>query len=153
MIGAAMPIMSARRTPRRHRDALHPHGFQAIGGSRIPLLMFGGHVKHGMESNWHSHACILRTVIDLFRLPAFGVPRVDSAESLAGRVDLTLNQPVPPRFGSAIAQPSPPVPAPQPVPPHPWGGPFAEPMPNLVANGGGSIPAPADGFVSPHPPH
>ena len=134
-------------------DALHPNGFQVIGGSRIPLLMFGGHVKQGVESNWHSHACIPETVIDLFQLPAFGVPRVDTAESLAGRVDPTLNQPVPPGFGSAIAQPRPPVPAPQPVPPQPWGGPFAEPMPNLVANGGGSIPAPADGFVSPHPPH
>jgi hypothetical protein len=36
-------------------DALHPAGFQLIGGSRIPMLMFGGQVKQGIDINWHSH--------------------------------------------------------------------------------------------------
>src|SRR5262249_29693570 len=46
------------------RDALHPNGFQLVGGSRIPLILFGGHIRQGIESNWHSHACIPKTVID-----------------------------------------------------------------------------------------
>lgn len=134
-------------------DALHPNGFQALGGSRIPLLVFGGRVKQGIEPNWHSHACILKTVIDLFHLPAFGVPRVDTAKSLAGRVDPSLDRPAPPRPGSAIAQPPAPNPRPRPVAPVPWEGPNARPMPNLVANGGKSIPAPNDGVVRPNPPN
>ena len=133
-------------------DALHPKGFQVIAGSRIPLIMFGGHVKQGIESNWHSHACLVKTAIDLFALKDFGVPRVDTARSLADRVDLTLNRPSPPGFGSAIVQPASPTPAPQPVPPDPWDGPNAEPMPDLVANGGVSVPAPDDGVVSKNPP-
>lgn len=134
-------------------DALHPSGFQVLGGSRIPIVMFGGHVKQGIESNWHSHACILKTVIDLFRLPAFGVPRVDTARSLASRVDPVLDRPAPPRPGSAIAQPPAPSPRPRPVPPAPWEGPNAKPMPNLVANGGKSIPAPNDAVVRAQPPN
>jgi len=35
-------------------DALHPAGFQLIGGSRIPMLMFVGQVKQGIEVSWHS---------------------------------------------------------------------------------------------------
>ena len=64
-------------------DALHPGGFQVLGGSRIPLIMFGGHVKQGIESNWHSHAGLLKTVIDLLHLPNFGIARVDTARSSA----------------------------------------------------------------------
>ncbi len=134
-------------------DALHPNGFQILGGSRIPLIMFGGHVKQGIEPNWHSHACIPKTVLDLFQLQACGVPRVDTARSLVGQVDLTLNRPAPPSFGSATKQPAPPNPAPKPVPPKPWGGANAQPMPHLVANGGAIIPAPNDAVVQNHPPH
>jgi hypothetical protein len=129
-------------------DALHPKGFQVIGGSRIPLLVFGGRVKQGVDTNWHSHACIPKTVIDLFQLPTFGVPAVDTAQSLGGRVDPALSRPAPPSFGSPVAQPPLPLPTPQPVPPEPWKGPFAQPLPSLLANGGGSIPAPNDGAVS-----
>lgn len=134
-------------------DALHPKGFQIIGGPRIPLIMFGGQVKQGIESNWHSHACIPKTVIDLFGLPAFGVPRVDTARSLGGRVDRTLNRPKPPPLGSAIAQPAPPRTVPVPVPPLPWEGPNGKPLPDLVANHGRSVPAPDDAIVHPQPPH
>lgn len=133
-------------------DALHPQGFQILGGPRIPLIMFGGHVKQGIESNWHSHACIPKTVIDLFKLPHFGVPRVDTARSLAHRVDPALNRPAPPVFGTVIAQPAPPKPKPKPVAPKPWEGPNAKPMPDLVANGGASIPAPDDAVVQKRPP-
>jgi hypothetical protein len=138
----------AERVP----DALHPTGFQAIGGSRIPLLMFGGSVMQGIDNTWHSHACIPKTIIDLFGLPAFGVPRVDTALSLAGRVVATNNRPIPPALGSAITQPTPPVPTPKPVPPPPWTGPVGQPMPPLVANGGKTIPAPTDGVVNQKPP-
>jgi Phosphoesterase family len=134
-------------------DALHPKGFQLIGGTRIPLVMFGGQVKQGIESNWHSHACIAKTVIDLLKLKPFGVPRVDSARSLAGRVDPKLNRPAPPGLGSAIVQPPPPDPRPQPVPPQPWEGPSAQPLPDLVGNGGVAIAAPNDALVQPKPPH
>jgi phospholipase C len=42
----------------READALHPAGFQIIGGARIPLIMFGGGVKQGIDNTWHSHASI-----------------------------------------------------------------------------------------------
>jgi hypothetical protein len=134
-------------------DHLHPGGFQLIGGSRIPLLIFGGQVAQGVESNWHSHACICKTVIDLFGLSPFGVPRVDTARSLAGRVDASLTRPQPPAFGAAIDQPAPPDPAPNPVPPDPWDGPTAAPLPDLIANNGATIPAPDDAIVKTKPPH
>ncbi|PYR51841.1 MAG: hypothetical protein DMF89_04590 [Acidobacteria bacterium] len=126
-------------------DDLHPNGFQVIGGSRLPLIMFGGHVKQGIESDWHSHACLPKTVIDLLCLPKFGLPRVDTAQSLAGRVDATVNRPPPPGFGAAIVQPPAPHPPPAPIPPKPWEGPNMKPLPDLVANGGKSIAAPNDG--------
>ncbi len=133
-------------------DALHPAGFQVIGGSRIPLLMFGGAVQQGIDNHWHSHASIPKTIIDLFGLPAFGVPRVDQAPSLAGRVNGTLSRPAPPPLGSPITQPAVPNPRPQPVAPPSWVGSLGQAMPALVANGGKTIPAPHDGIVQPKPP-
>ncbi len=144
----SVPTPDAETVP----DALHPNGFQVIGGSRIPLILFGGHVMQGVESSWHSHASVPKTVIDLLRLPAFGVPRVDGAPSLAGRVDPALNRQQPPAFGSAIIQPAPPSPTPAPAPPVPWGGPTEQPMPPLVANNSATIPVPSDGTVSKRPP-
>jgi hypothetical protein len=41
--------------------------------------MFGGKVSQGIDAQWHSHACVPKTVIDLLRLPPMGVPRVDTA--------------------------------------------------------------------------
>jgi hypothetical protein len=133
-------------------DALHPNGFQLIGGSRIPMLMFGGQVKQGIDTNWHSHSVIAKTTIDLLGLAPFGVPRVDTSASLAGRVDPTLARPVPPAFGSTIVQPPPPSPMPPIQPPAPWQGPNAQPLSALVANGGRTIPAPDDAVVSKTPP-
>jgi hypothetical protein len=133
-------------------DALHPDGFAAIGGSRIPLVMFGGMVAQGIEATWHSHASIPKTIIDLLGLPAMGVPRVDQAPSLAGRVDPVLHRPVPPAYGTTITQPTPPTPTPAPVPPPPWAGPLAQPLPALVTLGGPPVPAPTDGTVRASPP-
>jgi hypothetical protein len=45
--GAATPTRSASPAIETAVDALHPGGFQVIGGSRIPLLMFGGKVAQG----------------------------------------------------------------------------------------------------------
>jgi hypothetical protein len=133
-------------------DALHPQGFQAIGGSRIPLLMFGGQVAQAIDPQWHSHASIPKTIIDLLGLPAMGVPRVDTAPSLAGLVDATVHRAEPPQHGSAIAQPQPPTPTPPPRQPDPWLGPVNQPMPALVTLDGSLLPAPTDGIVRTKPP-
>jgi hypothetical protein len=133
-------------------DELHPKGFQVVGGSRIPLIMFGGAVEQGIDNAWHSHASIIKTVIDLLGLPVFGVPRVDSAPSLAPRVSNALQRPTPPAFGATVVQPKAPSPTPKPKVPAPWSGPLGVLMPPLVANGGKTIPAPTDGLVSPKPP-
>ncbi len=134
-------------------DALHSGGYQAIGGSRIPLVMFGGHVIQQIDSEWHSHASVPKTVIDLLGLPPMGVPRVDGAPSLAHLVD--MNSPVrpePPAPRTTFAQPVPPSPTPVPVSPKPWPGALGHPMPALVTRDGSTIPAPTDGLVRPNPP-
>jgi hypothetical protein len=133
-------------------DALHPSGFPIIGGSRIPLIMFGGQVAQGIDNAWHSHASIIKTILDLFGLPPFGVPRVDGAPSLAGRVSGALKRPQPPAFGTAVDQPAPPIPTPTPQPPPPWTGALGVALPPLIANGATTIPAPTDGVVSSKPP-
>lgn len=132
-------------------DALHPSGFQAIGGSRIPLIMFGGRVMQGVDAAWHSHASVVKTLIDVLGLPAFGVPRVDTAPSLAARVSASVSAPPPPAFGSQIVQPAPPAKPPARSTP-PWTGANGVMMPALVANGGKKIPAPRDGIVTATPP-
>jgi hypothetical protein len=142
------PAPTAETSP----DTLHPQGYQVIGGSRIPLIMFGGHVTQTIDPQWHSHASISKTIIDLLQLPPMGVPRVDNAPSLAGYVDPTRNRPTPPVPGTLITQPSPPVPTPTPKQPHPWAGPFNQPMPALVTLDGTTLPAPTDGTVHPKPP-
>jgi hypothetical protein len=109
-------------------------------------------VKQGIEVSWHSHAVIPKTVIDLFGLKPFGVPRVDSSASLAGRLDPALTRPVPPALGTTIVQPPAPSPTPPVQSPLPWGGPSAQPLPDLRANGGAKIAAPNDAVVRAKPP-
>ena len=133
-------------------DALHPGGFAIIGGSRVPLIMFGGRVGQRIDNTWHSHASILRTIIDLFALPTFGIARVDHAPSLAAFVSATATRPMPPAFGTAITQPAPPKPRPKPVPPPPWTGATNQPLAPVVLNGGKTLPAPSDAIVRPKPP-
>ncbi|MBW4033073.1 MAG: hypothetical protein HIU88_10470 [Acidobacteria bacterium] len=134
-------------------DALHPDGFAAIGGSRIPLIMFGGRVVQHIDPEWHSHASIPKTIIDLLGLPPLGVPRVDNAPTLAHFVQPELTRTPPPAPGSVIAQPVAPSPQPLPVAPQPWGGSLRQPMPPLVTRDGTALPAPTDGAVRPKPPH
>ena len=133
-------------------DALHPNGFQAIGGSRIPLIMFGGQVRQGIDPQWHSHASIAKTIIDLLGLPAMGVPRVDDAPSMAALVNAAATRPVPPPPGTLITQPSPPTPTPTPIAPAPWPTPLDQPLPPLITLDGTTLPAPTDGLVRPTPP-
>ncbi|SDP26840.1 Phosphoesterase family protein [Nakamurella panacisegetis] len=133
-------------------DALHPDGFTAIGGSRIPLLMFGGKVAQGIDPQWHSHASIPKTIIDVLGLPPMGVARVDGAPTMVGRVDSTLTRPVPPIPGTAIVQPTAPTPTPTPIAPAPWPGPLNQLMPALSTLDGAALPAPTDGIVRPTPP-
>ena len=141
----SIPTPNAETVP----DALHAGGFQAIGGSRIPLLMFGGKVDQAIDNQWHSHASIPKTIIDLLGLPAMNVPRVDQAPSLANHVDPTLTRPLPPAYGTTITQPTPPTPTPAPIPPAPWAGPTDQPMPALVTLDGSVLPAPTDGSFVP----
>jgi hypothetical protein len=133
-------------------DALHPGGFAVIGGSRIPLIMFGGMVEQGIDSEWHSHASIPKTIVDLLGLPPFGVPRVDHAPSLAHRVRPELSRPTPPPFGSTIVQPMPPSPTPAKIAPAPWPQPLGVSLSGLVTLDGSTLPAPRDGIVRPNPP-
>ena len=133
-------------------DALHPDGYAAIGGSRIPLVMFGGKVAQRIDARWHSHASIPKTIIDLLGLPPMEVPRVDTAPSLAHLVDPAVSRSVPPAPGTVITQPTPPSPPIPPEPTAPWPGPLGQPMPPLVTLDGSVVPAPTDGLVHPKPP-
>ncbi|MET4781933.1 alkaline phosphatase family protein [Glaciihabitans sp. UYNi722] len=144
----SVPTPSSEIVP----DALHPAGFQAIGGSRIPLVMFGGKVAKTIDPEWHSHASIPKTIIDLLGLGPFGVARVDDAPTLAHLVDANGKRPQPPTPGTAIVQPAAPVPTPVPKQPAPWAGPTDELMPPLVTLDGSSLPAPTDGIVKKTPP-
>jgi phospholipase C len=132
-----------------------PDSVQLAYGPRIPLLIFGGYVKRGIDSRWCGHASIPKTAIDLLGLPAFGVPRVDQAPTLADLVDPGQPpSPAPPPYGSAVnipAAPSPPVP-PHPTPPPPVGTP--SPVGDIILPGGRTLPPPNDAPLpqQPHPP-
>jgi hypothetical protein len=100
-------------------------GAQLAYGPRVPMLLFGGRVKPGIDHRWSSHVAITKTALQLLYLPPLGVPRVDRDAGLADLVDLTtptaslLIMPTPPRFGTTITQPrqrksSPSVPPPPP---------------------------------------
>jgi hypothetical protein len=111
----------------------------------VPLLMFGGPVKRGIDNRWNSHVSIGKTVLDLLGLPPLGVPRLDNAPSLADLVD-TAATPAPPpaAYGSTITQPAPPTPAPTPPPPLAApAGPSAPVAPVLLREGT-SLPPPND---------
>ena len=108
-------------------DARHPAGFQIIGGSRLPLFLFGGHVAQGVHHGWTTHASIPKTVIDPLGLGPFGVPRVDAAPSLVADVNAATTRPTPPAFGTTVTQPTPPKRRPKVVTPPPFPGPLGPP--------------------------
>ncbi|MDP9073824.1 MAG: alkaline phosphatase family protein, partial [Actinomycetota bacterium] len=98
-----------------------PDNVQLAFGPRVPLLMFGGPVKAGIDSRWCSHVSIPKTAMQLLGLPAMGVDRLDHDQGLADRVDASVRNPPPPPVGGAITLPAPPnpprPPAPLPAPP------------------------------------
>ena len=98
-----------------------PDGVQLAYGPRVPLLMFGGRVKPGVDSRWNCHVSIGKTVLDLLGLPALGVPRLDNAVTLADLIEPVASVPPAPPFGATVSQPTSPtpVPTPTPVPPPP----------------------------------
>ncbi len=125
-----------------------PDGVQLAFGPRVPLLIFGGHVKPGIDSRWNSHVSVGKTVLDLLGLPPLGVPRLDDAPSLADLIDPATSVPAPPRFTATITQPAPPAPTPPvtPLPPSP----VSEPVPvgPVLLRDGSTLPPPNDQPVS-----
>jgi hypothetical protein len=121
-----------------------PDGVQLAYGPRVPLLMFGGAVRTGIDSRWCSHVSIPKTVLQLLGLPPLGVPRVDDDHGLADLVDPTLHQPAPPAYGTAITMPPAPTPtpAPNPLPPAPAGA--SQPVGPVLLRDGSTLPPPND---------
>jgi hypothetical protein len=121
-----------------------PDNVQLAYGPRVPLLVFGGHVKPGIDSRWCSHVSIPKTAIDLLGLPPLGVPRLDQDPGLADLVDPTLNTAPPPSPGAVLAIPPAPVPPrdPNPLPPNPTSKPV--PTPPVTLRDGTTLPPPDD---------
>ena len=121
-----------------------PDNVQLAFGPRVPLLIFGGHVRPGIDSRWCSHTTLPKTAIQLLGLPDLGVPRVDSDQGLADLIDATIANPPPPAFGSPIVVPPAPnpQPVPRPLPPPPVRTPV--PVAAVILRGGGTLPAPDD---------
>jgi phospholipase C len=130
-----------------------PDNVQVAPGPRIGLLMFGGHVKTGIDSRICTHASITKTVMQLLGLPKLGVPRADDDAGLADRYDPTVSIPPPPAYGRAITQPAPPNPTPQ---PNPVPAPDYHPrtLDPVYLSNGSRIPAPNDAPLprQPKPP-
>jgi hypothetical protein len=132
-----------------------PDNVQLAYGPRIPLLIFGGQVKPGIDSRWCGHASIPKTAIELLGLPALGVPRVGQAPSLVDLIDPTRTpNPAPPSHGSVVALPPPPTPpvTPNPTPPPPAAGP--QPVGEIILRDGTTLPSPNDAPLpqQPNPP-
>jgi hypothetical protein len=128
-----------------------PDNVQLAYGPRVPLLMFGGHVKPGIDSRWCSHASVPKTVLQLLKLPPLGVPRADDDPGLADLVDQNMKpNPPPPAFGQKLDIPTPPrpQPAPKPTPPPPG---KPQPVAPVVLRGGGQLPPPDDVALPPQP--
>ena len=121
-----------------------PDGVQLAFGPRVPLLMFGGTVKAGIDSRWNSHVSIGKTALDLLGLPPLGVPRLDGATSLADLVGSTSVAPTPPPFGTTITQPQPPTPRPTPKPAPPSPVSSSSPVGPMYLRDGSTLPPPND---------
>ena len=121
-----------------------PDGVQLAFGPRVPLLVFGGAVRGGIDSRRNSHVTIGKTVLDLLGLPALGVPRLDDAVSLIDLIDPQLSNPEPPAHGTQIMQPQPPPkpPAPKPLPPPPTS--TSQPVGPVYLRDGSTLPPPND---------
>jgi len=132
-----------------------PDNVQLALGPRVPLLMFGGQVKPGIDSRWCSHVSIPKTAMQLLGLPSLGVPRLDNDGGLADLVDPSRSPtPAPPAYGAALdipPAPSPPV-SPHPTPPPPPGKPV--PVGDIILRDGTTLPPPNDAPLpqQPSPP-
>jgi phospholipase C len=132
-----------------------PDNVQLALGPRVPLLLFGGAVKPGIDSRWCSHVSIPKTAMQLLGLPALGVPRLDDDPGLADLVDPAQTpNPPPTAYGSPLElppDPSPPV-APRPTPPPPPGRPT--PVGPVILRDGSTLPPPNDAPLpqQPNPP-
>jgi hypothetical protein len=132
-----------------------PDNVQLALGPRVPLLMFGGPVKPGIDSRWCSHVSIPKTAMSLLGLPPIGVPRLDDDPGLADLVDPSRTPtPPPPAYGATLTSPtapSPPV-APHPTPPPPATKPV--PVPAIVLRDRSTLPPPNDAPLpqQPNPP-
>jgi Phosphoesterase family len=128
-----------------------PDEVQLAYGPRVPLLVFGGRVRAGIDHRWCSHVSIPKTALQLLGLPPLGVSRLDDDPGLVDLVDVTpgaASSPLPPAYGSTITQPSPPDPAPDPTPPPP--SPVDEPQPvgPVVLRDGSTLPPPDDVLIT-----
>lgn len=121
-----------------------PDNVQLAYGPRVPLLIFGGHVKPGIDSRWCSHVSIPKTAMQLLGLPPLGVSRLDDDPGLADLIDPAIVNAAPPAFGTTPPTPAPPSPRPvaNPLPALPPGAP--QPTPPVVLRNGGTLPPPND---------
>jgi len=118
-----------------------PDGVQLAYGPRVPLLMFGGPVKAGIDSRWNGHTSIGKTVLDLLGLPPLGVSRLDDAPTLADLIDPTATPPpTPPAYGTVITQPTPPSPTPTPTPLPPPPSPHSAAVGPVILRDGSTLP-------------
>jgi hypothetical protein len=129
-----------------------PDNVQLAFGPRVPLLLFGGYVKPGIDSRWCSHVSIPKTAIQLLGLPDLGVPRVDRDGGLADLVDPQAHPNArPPAYQQPLNLPMPPDPprAPNPLPPRSQGAP--SPVGDVLLRDGTTLPAPNDAPLPPQP--
>jgi len=123
-------------------------GVQLAYGPRLPLLMFGGRVKSGIDSRWCSHVSITKTALQLLgcrhsasqgstTIPARRSRRRERAPC---RVRASAAA-----FGTTIVQPSPPTPAPAPLPPSPVTTPTT--VGPVLLRDGTTLPPPGDVVV------
>lgn len=121
-----------------------PDGVQVAYGPRVPLLVFGGPVRAGIDSRWCSHVSLPKTALQLLGLPNLGVPRLDADPGLVDLIDSTHTSPAPPLFGTKITQPpvSHPAPPQHPLPPMPAAKPA--PIGRVILRGGKTLPPPND---------
>lgn len=121
-----------------------PDGVQVAYGPRVPLLLFGGPVRQGIDSRWCSHVSVPKTAMQLLGLPVLGVPRLDMEDGLADLIDPTQRNLPPPLYGTTITQPPAPspTPTPNPLPPMPAGNPV--PIGPILLRNGKTLPPPND---------
>jgi hypothetical protein len=129
-----------------------PDNVQLAFGPRVPLIMFGGQVRRGIDHRWCSHVSVLKTVMQLLGVPALGVGRVDDDPGLADRVDPAATTSPPPAHGQPIPIPRRPSPPRKPTPPPPPPVTVSVPVPRVVLRDGSTLPAPHD-VKLPHQPH